>query len=95
MGGEKLSQEQIKGFMILSSLIAVAGLVLMFASISIGTALGDSWLINQPDGIADTSQYNMIMETYITNFVIIGSILFAVGIVADVVIYFTSMFFRK
>ncbi|MEH7126101.1 hypothetical protein V7127_23080 [Bacillus sp. JJ1773] len=43
-----------------------------------GSSLGDSWLISQEDGIADTSQYNMIVQTFNNNFVIIGSILFGV-----------------
>jgi uncharacterized membrane protein YedE/YeeE len=71
-----LLKEHSKGLSIISSLLVIAGLVLMFSSISFGTSLGDSRLLNQDDGVADTSQYNMIVEIYKNNFVIIGGILF-------------------
>lgn len=84
-------KEQIKGLSILSAILALGGLVLMFSSISIGTSLGDSWLMSQADGIADTNQYNLIVKTYINNFVIIGSTLFGAGILAAIGTYFTSV----
>ncbi|MFC3882018.1 hypothetical protein ACFOU2_00135 [Bacillus songklensis] len=87
--------EHIKGLSIISSLLAIAGLVLMFSSISFGTSLGNSWLLNQEDGVADTSQYNMIVETYKNNFVIIGSILFGAGLLTAILTYFTSVLFVK
>lgn len=67
----------------------------MFSSISLGTSLGDSWLSSQADGIAETSQYNMIVNTYKNNFVIIGSILFGSGFLSAIFIYFTYVLFRK
>lgn len=78
---------------IISSLLAIVGLVLMFSAVSFGTSLGTSWLIKQEDGIADTSQYMMIIETYTSTFLISGSILFAAGILTAVLSYFTSLFF--
>lgn len=86
--------EHIKGLSIISSLLAIAGLVLMFSSISFGTALGDSWLLNQ-GGVVDTSQYNMIVETYKNNFVITGSILFSAGLLTAILTYFTSVLLGK
>ncbi|UJW56187.1 hypothetical protein HXZ66_01550 [Bacillus sp. A116_S68] len=87
--------KHIKGLSIISSLLAIAGLVLMFSSISFGTALGESWLINQVDGVADTSQYNMIVETYKNNFVITGSVLFSASILTAILTYFTAVLFGK
>ncbi len=88
-------KEHIKGLNIISSLLAIAGLVLMFASISFGTSLGHSWLLNQEDGIADTNQYNMIVETFKNNFVIIGGILFGSGLLTAILTYFISLLFSK
>ncbi len=88
-------KEHIKGLSTISSLLAIGGLVLMFSSISIGTSLGDSWLLTQEDGVADTSQYNMIVETYKNNFVIIGSIMFGAGLLTAIFISFTSVLFSK
>lgn len=85
----------LKGLGIISVLIAIAGLVLMFSSISFGTSLGDSWLRSQEDGVADTSQYNMIVGTYKNNFVIIGSMLFGAGLLSTIFTYFTHVLFRK
>ena len=85
----------MKGLSIVSSLLAIAGLILMFSSISFATSLGDSWLLNQADGVADANRYNMIVETYKHNFVIIGSILFGAGLLAAILTYFTSLLFVK
>ncbi|WP_139368007.1 hypothetical protein [Priestia abyssalis] len=90
-----MSNEHIKGLSIMSSLLAIAGLILMFSSISFGTSLGDSWLLNQENGVADTNRYNMIVETYKNNFVIIGSILFGAGLLTAILTYFTSLLFVK
>ena len=83
----------LKGLGIISVLIAIAGLVLMFSSISFGTSLGGSWLRSQEDGVADTSQYNI--GTYKNNFVIIGSMLFGAGLLSTIFTYFTHVLFRK
>ncbi|MFP3511827.1 hypothetical protein SB775_19690 [Peribacillus sp. SIMBA_075] len=87
--------EHTKGLSIISSLLAIAGLVLMFSSISFGTTLGDSWVLNHGNGVADTGQYNMIVKTYINNFVITGSILFSAGLLTAIFTYFTSVLFGK
>ena len=67
----------------------------MFSSISFATALGDSWLLNQEEGMADTNRYNMIFETYKNNFVITGSILFSAGLLTAILTYFTSILLGK
>ena len=94
-GGIRLIKEHIKGLIIISSLLTIAGLVLMFSSISFGTSLGSSWLLNQEDGIADTSEYDMVVETHKNNFVIAGSILFGTGLLTAILTYFTSLLFEK
>jgi len=88
-------KEHIKGLSIISSLLTIAGLVLMFSSISFGTSLGSSWLLNQEDGTANTSEYDMVVETYKNNFVIAGSILFGAGLLTAILTYFTSLLFGK
>lgn len=65
----------------------------MFSSVAFGTSLGESWLINQENSIADTSQYMMIIETYTRTFLISGSILFAAGFLTAILTYFTYLFF--
>ena len=90
-----MSHEHFKGLSIISSLIVIAGVVLMFSSISLGNSLGDSWLNSQEDGIADSNRYNMIVETYKNNFVIIGSILFGAGLLSAIFTYYTYVLFRK
>ena len=67
----------------------------MFSSISLGTSLGESWLSSQEDGIADSNRYNMIVETYKNNFVIMGSILFGAGLLSTIFTYYTYVLFRK
>jgi hypothetical protein len=85
---------KIKELSIISSLLAITGLVLMFSIIYFATSIGDSWLLDQ-GGIADTGQYNRVVETYKNNFVIIGSILFGTGILTAILTYFLSFLFVK
>lgn len=87
--------KHIKGLSVLSGLLVIVGLVLMFASVSFGASLGLSWLVNQEDGSADTSQYMMVIETYTNNFVIVGSILFGVGLLTAILAYFSIPFCRE
>ncbi|HSJ39231.1 MAG TPA: hypothetical protein VK945_13575, partial [Planococcus sp. (in: firmicutes)] len=68
---------------IVSSLFVVAGLFLMFTSAFFGTALADTWLSMQ-GGAVETSAYDRIADTYIRNFVIIGSIMFGAGILMGI-----------
>lgn len=81
--------------LIISSLLAITGLALMFSSINFGISLGDSWLDNQEDGIYDTDQYNMVVETHKNNFIIIGSVLFGTGILTLILTYFTFILGKK
>ncbi|OKL35296.1 hypothetical protein [Domibacillus mangrovi] len=90
-----MSKDHIKTFCIISILLIIAGFVLMFSSVSYGTSLGSSWLMKQSEGIADTSQYNMIVKTYINNFVIIGSISLITGLLLAMLTYFAPLFLRK
>lgn len=87
-------KEDIKGLCVISSLLAIAGLVSMFTSVMFGTSLGDLWLSSQWDGTAETSQYMMVIESYKNNFVIIGSILFGVGLLTAILTYFSFIFYR-
>jgi hypothetical protein len=85
---------KIKELSIISSLLAIAGLVLMFSSNYFATSIGDSWLLDQ-GGVANTGQYNRVIENYRNNFVIIGSILFGTGILTAILTYFLSFLFVK
>jgi hypothetical protein len=78
---------------IISSLLVIAGLILVFLSINFGTSLADSWVINE-GGSVDTNQYNIILKSHINNFLIIGSILFGSGLLAAIYTYF-SFLLRK
>lgn len=84
-----MSKQQIKGLSIILSIMMIIGLVLMFFSVSIGTYLGDSWASSQPDGYLD-NRYEVVIENYINNFVIIGSILFGVSLLTGVFTYIKS-----
>ncbi|KAA0959281.1 hypothetical protein FQ085_05800 [Planococcus sp. ANT_H30] len=85
-------KNHISGLVIVSTLLAIVGLVLLFVSASFGISLGSSWLRSQQDGIADTSQFVMVMEAYTTVFVVLGGILFAVGLLTAILTYFSVLF---
>ncbi|MGM9965947.1 MAG: hypothetical protein ACI383_00555 [Rummeliibacillus sp.] len=84
-----MSKQQIKGLSIILSIMMIIGLVLMFFSVSMGTYLGKSWISSQP-GVYDDSMYMLVIENYINNLVIIGSILFGVGLLTGVFTYIKS-----
>jgi nitrate reductase gamma subunit len=80
---------KIKELCIISSFLAIAGLVLMFTSYYFGTSLGNTWRHNHA-GVVDTKLYYRVVDTYKNNFVIIGSILFGAGILTAILTYFIS-----
>ena len=88
-------RDHIKALNIISILLITTGFFLILSSASFGLSLGDSWLMKQSEGIADTSQYNMIVKAYINNFVIIGSILLSAGLLLAMLTYFAPLFLRK
>lgn len=74
-----------------SALLLILGLFLMFFSVGFGMSLGESWLISQSGGSADTNQYMMVIETYTNNFVIIGSMLFGAGLLTALFIFYSFL----
>lgn len=84
-------KNHISGLLIVSALLAIVGLVLLFASALFGMSLGSSWLMSQQDSTADAGQYVMVMETYTTAFIVSGGILFAAGLLMAILTYFTAL----
>ncbi|MEJ9232034.1 hypothetical protein LAV79_21700 [Peribacillus butanolivorans] len=73
-----MTKDNLKGTLILGSLIGIIGFVMLFFSVNFGTSLAENWLIKQ--GGADTDTYNIIVKSYINSFLVAGSILFAFGL---------------
>lgn len=65
----------------ISTTLAIFGLFFSIGSGKIGRVLGDLWLKNM-GGVADTVQYEFIKNTYYTSFLVIGSILFGISLLA-------------
>ena len=65
----------------ISTMLAIFGLFFSIGSGKIGNVLGDLWLKNM-GGVADTVQYEFIKNTYYTSFLVIGSILFGISLLA-------------
>ena len=84
-----MTYEHIKQLKIITTLLVVVGLGLMFLSVTFGTAIGDSWL-ESVGGMADTNNYERIVETHTNNFVIIGSILFGAGVLTALGAFYLS-----
>ncbi|EIM05375.1 hypothetical protein A1A1_16675 [Planococcus antarcticus DSM 14505] len=85
-------KKHIKRLGVISSVLALLGLILMFSSASFGIYLGSSWLINQEGSIADTSQYMMVNETFSNAYLVTGGILFAAGLLTAILTYFSVLF---
>ncbi|TYS62507.1 hypothetical protein FZC76_20610 [Sutcliffiella horikoshii] len=94
IGGVYMNYEHIKELKILNAALIIGGLVLMFLSVTFGTAIGDSWL-DGVGGMADTSNYERIVDTQTNNFVIIGSILFGAGVLTSLgTFYFSARYIK-
>ncbi|WP_404349119.1 hypothetical protein LG311_01970 [Sutcliffiella horikoshii] len=89
-----MTYEHIKELKIITAVLIIVGLGLMFLSVTFGTSIGDSWL-ESVGGMADTSNYERIVDTHINNFVIIGSILFGAGVLTALGTYVLSARYLK
>lgn len=78
-----------------AALLMVTGLVLCFSSSTLGIKKASSWLQSQHDGMADASLYTAVVENNIGMFTTLGSILFAVGLLSAIGVYFTVMILGK
>ncbi|MGI2328296.1 hypothetical protein [Planococcus sp. YIM B11945] len=73
---------------------AIGGLVLIFTSTSFGVARGNSWLQSQ-GGMGDTSSYDLIVETAITKFLLMGSLLLGAGFLLTIATFFYFLLNEK
>ena len=73
-----MTKDKVIGVIILGSIVGISGFVMLFSSVHFGTLSAENWLIKQ--GGADTGYYNIIVKSYITNFIVGGGILFACGL---------------
>jgi hypothetical protein len=77
----------LKVLLIFGSVISVVGLIVLLSSVNIGMSLSYNWLLSQ-GGSADSNTYNLVMESYISNFTILGGILCSFGLLTVVVSYY-------
>ncbi|MFD1851382.1 hypothetical protein [Oceanobacillus bengalensis] len=85
-----MENEKLKGLLTLGSLLGVLGLLSLFFSPNLGTALADSWLVAQGD-YADSSLYEFKLKANTNNFFAIGSILFTIGLTTIVFTYYKML----
>ncbi|WP_051314890.1 hypothetical protein [Alteribacter aurantiacus] len=89
-----MGPERFTHVMIISSLVTIAGLILIFSSSHFGTSMVDNWMRSQSsfeDFGVDTIFYHLHIQSYTTNFLVTGSILFGVGLVTLVGTYYHKL----
>jgi hypothetical protein len=84
-GENPMSKDNLTLVTILGGLSAIAGFIMLFFSVYFGTASADAWLFNR--GGADTGYYHVIVKGYINTYLVGGSILFVMGVLAIVLGY--------
>lgn len=77
-----VTKDKLKGFVILSVLLAVVGLILLFNSVNFGTSLAESWL--SAKGGSDTSWFQIRARGNINNFLAAGSIFLVIGLTTTI-----------
>ncbi|MCA1060195.1 hypothetical protein LCL96_14750 [Rossellomorea aquimaris] len=80
-----MSKDNLNLIIILGVLSAIAGFIMLFFCVYFGTAKADAWLFNR--GGADPEYYNVIVKGYINTFLVGGSILSVIGVLAIVLGY--------
>ncbi|MBE4909956.1 hypothetical protein IMZ08_18120 [Bacillus luteolus] len=73
-------------FITIGSILTIVGFILLFFSTYFGTSMAENWLMKQ--GGADTALFHIMIESYITNFVVAGGILLGIGLVTTLVTSF-------
>jgi len=79
-------KDKLQGTLMLGVVICMIGFVMLFFSVNFGMSFADELLIKQ--GGADSNTYNIIVKSYIKNFLVAGGILFAIGLFIISVIYY-------
>ncbi|WYP27527.1 hypothetical protein NSQ54_05300 [Alkalihalobacillus sp. FSL W8-0930] len=87
-----MDQDMFKNFMYGSVVLIILGLIFILASTNIGLWMSDSWLdsyINRfPEDDVDFSELELRSSTHIQQILVIGSILFFVGLMASFITLF-------
>ncbi|KPL58484.1 hypothetical protein [Rossellomorea vietnamensis] len=79
-----MSKDNLTLVIILGILSTIAGFIMLFFNVYFGTASAETWLINKGSG---GQHYNVIVKGYINTFLVGGSILFVMGVLAIVLGY--------
>lgn len=76
-----MSKDNLTLVIILGILSTIAGFIMLFFNVYFGTASAEAWLINNG---SDALNYNVILKGYINTYLVGGSILFVMGVLAIV-----------
>ncbi len=71
-------KNKLIGIVTLGSVLSTIGLLFLFNSAKLGITRAENWLHEQ--GGADNTTYLFIMENYSNSYLIVGSILFGIGL---------------
>lgn len=88
-----MTKEKLQGFVIISALLVLLGIILIAFSVKFGTSNADAWLASR--GGADTAYYHLIVKSYINNFLVSGSIMLGFGLVSSSFLYYKMLNFEK
>lgn len=88
-----MTKEKLQGFVIISALSVLLGIILIAFSVKFGTSNADAWLASR--GGADTAYYHLIVKSYINNFLVSGSILLGLGLVGYAFFYYKMINFER
>lgn len=81
-----MKKEVRADLLVMSIATLLVGGVLVFASVYFGTLLSDNWKLKN-DG-ADPTYYTMITNNYIDIFQVLGGILFTLGSIISLYLYY-------
>ncbi|MGX9931294.1 hypothetical protein ACW0KB_08615 [Virgibacillus salarius] len=84
-----MKNNRLKKFIFLGSFLGIIGLLLIFFSNSMGMAFGDGWLVKSD--YADSSIYNFQVKANTNKFLVIGGILFGIGLTTVLLSYYKEL----
>ena len=77
-----MSKDHLTLIIILGILSTAAGFIMVFFNVYFGISRADEWLARR--GEADTGYFHIVVEGYMNTFLVGGSLLFVMGVLAIV-----------
>ncbi|MFC2949773.1 hypothetical protein [Virgibacillus sediminis] len=89
-----MKKEKTSKLYMLGACFGITGFLLIVFSIDLGISITENWLVAQ-GGSVETSAYEKREQSYTTNFLVMGSILFGLGLSTIILGFYTMLDYEE